>query len=306
MPRTHPKPEILSGLLELLPEARSRLLRHVRACPSCRETLAVKTPAEAGAALLAPPGSDGRPRRGPRADGVPPAHPGRGAGARRGAGPAPGAATPPAGAPGAAGAQQPALPQSPPLRPAPPTRLPGSAGDPREGERLAMLALALVESLDPSWYGEQVLADARGRCWMIAGNARGSPPTSGERSRRCARRRPISAGGPGICWSRPSFTPTRRACGGPSGGSTRRRACSGAPSPSFCGPASPAARPSRSSVSPSSSSTAASRSRRSSPGSGSVKRPEAAHPRRPPPSLSAPRRRAARPPRPPAARTPRR
>jgi hypothetical protein len=50
----------------------------------------------------------------------------------------------------------------------------GSAvDDPREGERLAMLALALVETLDPSWYGEQVLADARGRCWMIAGNARG-------------------------------------------------------------------------------------------------------------------------------------
>ena len=48
-----------------------------------------------------------------------------------------------------------------------------SAGDPGEGERLAMLALALVESLDPSWYGEQVLADARGRCWRVAGHARG-------------------------------------------------------------------------------------------------------------------------------------
>jgi hypothetical protein len=48
-----------------------------------------------------------------------------------------------------------------------------SADDPREGERLALLALALVESLDPSWYGERVLADARGRCWMSAGKARG-------------------------------------------------------------------------------------------------------------------------------------
>jgi hypothetical protein len=47
-----------------------------------------------------------------------------------------------------------------------------SAADPREGERLALLALALVESLDPSWYGERVLADARGRCWRVAGNVR--------------------------------------------------------------------------------------------------------------------------------------
>ena len=48
-----------------------------------------------------------------------------------------------------------------------------SADDPWEGERLAMLALALVESLDPSWYGERVLADARGQCWMVVGDARG-------------------------------------------------------------------------------------------------------------------------------------
>ncbi len=48
-----------------------------------------------------------------------------------------------------------------------------SAGDPREGERLAMLALMLVESLDPSWYGERVLADARGWCWRVVGDARG-------------------------------------------------------------------------------------------------------------------------------------
>lgn len=47
-----------------------------------------------------------------------------------------------------------------------------SAADPWEGERLALLALALVESLDPFWYGERVLADARERCWMVVGDAR--------------------------------------------------------------------------------------------------------------------------------------
>ncbi|HKI06347.1 MAG TPA: hypothetical protein VKK31_30490 [Thermoanaerobaculia bacterium] len=43
---------------------------------------------------------------------------------------------------------------------------------PRLGERLAALALTLAGSLDPAWYGERVLADARARCWMMIANAR--------------------------------------------------------------------------------------------------------------------------------------
>jgi hypothetical protein len=51
------------------------------------------------------------------------------------------------------------------------SRQDGSAA-PRGGERLAALALALVESLDADWYGDWALADARARCWMSIGNAR--------------------------------------------------------------------------------------------------------------------------------------
>ena len=48
----------------------------------------------------------------------------------------------------------------------------GIAAAPVQGERLAVLALALVESLDANWYGHWSLADARARCWMLIGNAR--------------------------------------------------------------------------------------------------------------------------------------
>lgn len=47
-----------------------------------------------------------------------------------------------------------------------------SAEAPWHGERLAALALILVETLDADWYGEWALADARARCWMQIGNAR--------------------------------------------------------------------------------------------------------------------------------------
>lgn len=47
-----------------------------------------------------------------------------------------------------------------------------SAEAPWHGERLAALALTLVEALDAEWYGEWALADARARCWMQIGNAR--------------------------------------------------------------------------------------------------------------------------------------
>jgi hypothetical protein len=50
--------------------------------------------------------------------------------------------------------------------------------DPRQGERLAALALTLVESLDASWYGDPLLADARRRCWRVirARRRAGRPP----------------------------------------------------------------------------------------------------------------------------------
>ncbi len=47
-----------------------------------------------------------------------------------------------------------------------------SPAGPWQGERLATLALILVDSLDVEWYGAWALADARARCWMQIGNAR--------------------------------------------------------------------------------------------------------------------------------------
>lgn len=47
-----------------------------------------------------------------------------------------------------------------------------SARTPRQGERLAALALLLVESLNAARYGDWTLADARARCWMLIGEAR--------------------------------------------------------------------------------------------------------------------------------------
>lgn len=47
-----------------------------------------------------------------------------------------------------------------------------SARAPRQGERLAALALLLVESLNAAWYGDWTLADARARCWMFVSEAR--------------------------------------------------------------------------------------------------------------------------------------
>ncbi len=43
---------------------------------------------------------------------------------------------------------------------------------PRQGERLAALALAITGSLDPARYGERVLSDARARAWVAIASAR--------------------------------------------------------------------------------------------------------------------------------------
>jgi hypothetical protein len=47
-----------------------------------------------------------------------------------------------------------------------------SLENPGEGERLAALALAITESLDPARYGDRVLADARARAWVAIADAR--------------------------------------------------------------------------------------------------------------------------------------
>jgi len=43
---------------------------------------------------------------------------------------------------------------------------------PRQGERLALLALDLVDRLDPAWYGSWTLADTRARCWGLVAVSR--------------------------------------------------------------------------------------------------------------------------------------
>jgi tetratricopeptide (TPR) repeat protein len=43
--------------------------------------------------------------------------------------------------------------------------------DPRQGERLARLALILVDELDEGVYGEQRLEDVRTRCWRLIGSS---------------------------------------------------------------------------------------------------------------------------------------
>jgi len=173
MPRTHPKPEILSGLLELLPEARSRLLRHVHACPSCRAALAARASAEPGGLLFWRPSE---------------------ATAGRAVDRVLTALLPRIEAAAREREEAPAL-LAELLRHRPERRellarnsqrfrnLPlcglllergyrDSVDAPREGERLARVALEIAGSLDPAAYGARVLADARGRCWMTIGNAR--------------------------------------------------------------------------------------------------------------------------------------
>src|SRR3954465_5703524 len=58
MPRIHPKPEVLDGLIHLVPEAESRLLRHLQVCASCRgrlEASARRDPGNNGSNVLAWP-----------------------------------------------------------------------------------------------------------------------------------------------------------------------------------------------------------------------------------------------------------
>jgi tetratricopeptide (TPR) repeat protein len=182
MPRIHPRPEIIDGLLQLLPEARSRILRHVGSCPACRGILKEGRPepapggeaGEAGGRLLSWP--DGATESGRAVDGVLERFRARLRDAAREQDEAP--------------ALLAELLELPPERREVLARnsrrfrslslcglllqraYQDSFDAPGQGEGLAALALTLVESLDLAWYGDRVIADARGRGWMIVANAR--------------------------------------------------------------------------------------------------------------------------------------
>jgi tetratricopeptide (TPR) repeat protein len=175
MPRIHPKPEVLDGLIRLVPEAESRLRHHVRACAVCRRRLeAGGRPVPRESNIL--PWPVGATEHGRAVDLVL-------------AGLRPRLV--------AAVREQAAAPlllselldhrperrellvrNSERFQNLPLCRLLLQRGyrdtfnTPRQGERLARLALGMVDSLDPAWYGERMLTDAQARCWMVIGNAR--------------------------------------------------------------------------------------------------------------------------------------
>lgn len=181
MPRIHPKPDVIDSMLELVPELRLKVLRHLCDCPTCY-TLWIGAPIEE----------------------------------KQGAAPAEGGRVlpwrPPMAEYGTAidrvlsdiqvrfqeaeweRAAAPGLLEE--LRRHPPERaswlIAGSARfhslallhllvrtadeevhrDPQQAERWAGLALHLADHLDPDRFGARVIEDARARCWVSIGNAR--------------------------------------------------------------------------------------------------------------------------------------
>jgi tetratricopeptide (TPR) repeat protein len=178
MPRIHPKPEVFDGLLRLFPEERDRLLRLARRCSHCRAALArepeVPATRDTGGQVL--PWRPSRDEYGQTVDRVLTGFRPRVEAAARERAAAPSLLAE-------------LLEQAPErwealVRGGERFRslalcsllLERSCQEgfeaPRQGEQLAVFALALVGLLDPDWYGERVLADARARCWMMIGNAR--------------------------------------------------------------------------------------------------------------------------------------
>src|SRR4051794_28566092 len=164
MPRIHPKPEVLSGLIQLLPEAGGRLLRHVRSCSACRELLLPADVSVEPSNLLSWRPSERDVNR--TVDGVLAGfrHRIRDAARER-------------------DEAQTLLAELLRRRPEHQEMLvrnsrrfhslclcglllqqshQTSVDAPAQGERLAALALALVDALDAAWYGAGVLADTRG------------------------------------------------------------------------------------------------------------------------------------------------
>jgi tetratricopeptide (TPR) repeat protein len=173
MPRIHPKPEVLRGLIQLLPETRARFLHHVQACPSCREALTGRLPRDRGGVLSWRPSVKAVGRA---IDGVLSSFRSRIQAAARERAEAPFLLA-------ALLAQRPERREilarnSRRFRSLALCGLlvdrghEASVDAPGEAETLATLALALVDALDAGWYTAKVLADTRGRCWMVVGNAR--------------------------------------------------------------------------------------------------------------------------------------
>ncbi|HEY0512021.1 MAG TPA: hypothetical protein VGH73_08960 [Thermoanaerobaculia bacterium] len=175
MAKIHPRPELLDGPIQLLPEVRGRFLRHLRACPACREALRGPEPGtRPDGNLLSWPAA--ATEHGRAVDGVLAGFRPRFQAAARERAEAPALFSE-------------LLAHGPerrevlarnsrrfrnlPLCGLLLTRGTQDALDaPHQGERLAALALGLVDSLDPAWYGDRVLADARGCCWTVIANAR--------------------------------------------------------------------------------------------------------------------------------------
>jgi tetratricopeptide (TPR) repeat protein len=177
MPRIHPSTDVLTGRIQLLPGDQGRLSRHIRDCPTCRRRLEERAPEpreEGEGRLLAwrpPETAVGR-----AVDGVLESFRSRAQAVARERAEAPALLAELLGH--RVERQQMLARNSRRFRS---LALCGlllqrshevSVDDPAQGERTAALALELIRFLDGGWYGERVLADTRGRCWMLIGNAR--------------------------------------------------------------------------------------------------------------------------------------
>jgi len=175
MPRIHPNSEVLTGRIQLLPGDQGRLLKHIQGCPSCRRKLEEREPAARGQGNVL----SWRPSEAPvsrAVDGVLQGLRSRAQAVARERAEAPALF---AELMGHRVERQEILARN--SRRFRSLALCGlllqrshevSVDDPAQGERLAALALELAGSLDGGWYGERVLADTRGRCWSLIGNAR--------------------------------------------------------------------------------------------------------------------------------------
>jgi tetratricopeptide (TPR) repeat protein len=175
MPRIHPNSEVLTGRIQLLPGDQGRLLRHIQGCPSCRQKLEAREPAARGEGKILPwRPSEATVSR--AVEGVLEGFRSRAQAVAR--------ERAEASALLAELLEHPAERQQILARNSRRFRSLALCGlllqrshevsvdDPAQGERLATLALWLADQLDEGWYGERVLADTCGRCWMLIGNAR--------------------------------------------------------------------------------------------------------------------------------------
>ncbi|HEY3568732.1 MAG TPA: hypothetical protein VGP73_12425 [Thermoanaerobaculia bacterium] len=175
MPRIHPNSEVLTGRIQLLPGDQGRLLRHIQGCPACRRKLEAREPSGSGEGKIL----SWRPSEvvaGRAVDGALRSFRSRAQAVARERAEAPALLGELLGHP--ARRQEVLARNSRRFRS---LALCGlllqrshgvSVDDAAEGERLAALALRIAELLDGGWYGERVMADTRGRCWMLVGNAR--------------------------------------------------------------------------------------------------------------------------------------